>query len=409
MAHFGKRNPFLFWIVAAVLATAVLAATLVYGYHASATRRSAYIVGVPDRGAELFFGSKKCATCHSINGAGGHVGPDLSGKRPETPAMGWMTTVLWNHAPGMWRQMRRGNGPYPRLTQEEMADMLVFLFQAGNTDPKGDAGAGRSVFEGKSCARCHSVRGAGGNSAPDLSRIAGPHGSTDWAAAMWNHAQSMVEPVTRALREWPEFKGAEMNDLMAYAGVSGPSPSSHAVAVRGRAEPGWRVFQAKCMQCHSVRGQGGAIGPELGPDKDLPLTTARFASVMWNHAPAMLKLAREKGVPAPTLQGDEMTHLLVFLGSLRFVEPTGSALLGERIFSERGCARCHGAKADGAAAPALRFGADAYTAVSFTAALWRHGPRMQDRAEELGIEWPILKPNDIGDLVSFLNAPDLRR
>ena len=30
---------------------------------------------------------------------------------------------------------------------------------------------------------------------------------------------------------------------------------------------------------------------------------------------------------------------------------------------------------------------------------------MIDRAEELGIPWPTLKPTDIGNLVSFLNAP----
>jgi len=35
----------------------------------------------------------------------------------------------------------------------------------------------------------------------------------------------------------------------------------------------------------------------------------------------------------------------------------------------------------------------------------RHGPRMIDRAQELGIPWPTLKATDLGDLVSFLNAP----
>jgi hypothetical protein len=30
---------------------------------------------------------------------------------------------------------------------------------------------------------------------------------------------------------------------------------------------------------------------------------------------------------------------------------------------------------------------------------------MIDRAEELGMPWPTLKPTDIGDLVSFLNTP----
>ena len=98
-----------------------------------------------------------------------------------------------------------------------------------------------------------------------------------------------------------------------------------------------------------------------------------------------------------------MTDLLVFIGSLRFSEPAGSPLLGQHVFTERGCARCHGERADGGSAPGLRSGSDAYTAVSFTAALWRHGPSMQDRAEELGMAWPVLQAADIGDLVSFLN------
>jgi hypothetical protein len=57
--------------------------------------------------------------------------------------------------------------------------------------------------------------------------------------------------------------------------------------------------------------------------------------------------------------------------------------------------------------PGLRSGKEAFTTISFTAALWRHGPRMTDRAEELGIPWPTLKATDIGDLVSFLNASAL--
>jgi hypothetical protein len=55
--------------------------------------------------------------------------------------------------------------------------------------------------------------------------------------------------------------------------------------------------------------------------------------------------------------------------------------------------------------PGLRSGTEAFTTISFTVALWRHGPRMIDRAQELGIPWPTLKATDLGDLVSFLNAP----
>jgi mono/diheme cytochrome c family protein len=405
MATLSGRKQIVFWIAAALIATATLAAVLVWESREAAPRRSAYITGVPERGSALFFGSKQCSICHAINGRGGHVAPDLSGNRPIAPAMGWLTTVLWNHGPGMWRQMRHGNQSYPHLDSQEMADVLAFLYQAGSVDPAGDPEAGQRVFSEKTCVRCHSVRGSGGKVGPELSAVVVSGGSSEWTRTMWNHAQSMIEPITKASGQWPQFFGGEMNDLIAYVTAGAPDRST-GQEVHGNAERGWRVFQAKCIQCHTVRGQGGSVGPELGPEHDVPLTTARFASLLWNHAPAMLQQGRDKGIAPPVLQGDEMTDLLAFLASLRYFEPTGSPFTGERVFAERGCAGCHGPAAEGTKnGPRLRPGAEAFTTVSFTTALWRHGPSMIDRAESMGVEWPILKPSDVGDLVSFLNAP----
>ena len=50
----------------------------------------------------------------------------------------------------------------------------------------------------------------------------------------------------------------------------------------------------------------------------------------------MLRQARENGISPPVLQGNEMADLRTFLASLRYFEPTGSPLVGERVFSERG-------------------------------------------------------------------------
>src|SRR5450759_1950862 len=144
---------FLVWVVAALMASAALATLLVWERR-PAQRRALYIVGVPEKGAALFFGEKHCATCHSINGLGGRVAPDLSGKRPGRPAMGWLTTVLWNHAPGMWRQFRQQNKSYPQLDPQEMADILAFLYQSGNVDRAGDSRAGQKVFNEKGCIQC---------------------------------------------------------------------------------------------------------------------------------------------------------------------------------------------------------------------------------------------------------------
>jgi hypothetical protein len=119
----------------------------------------------------------------------------------------------------------------------------------------------------------------------------------------------------------------------------------------------------------------------------------------------MLQQVREKGVPALLLQGDEITDVLAFIASLRYFEPNGSEFVGERVFAERGCSGCHGPAAEGTRlGPALRTGAEAFTTVSFATALWKHSPRMIDRAEETGVSWPVLQATDIGDLVSFLNG-----
>jgi hypothetical protein len=38
------------------------------------------------------------------------------------------------------------------------------------------------------------------------------------------------------------------------------------------------------------------------------------------------------------------------------------------------------------------------------AALWRHGPAMFRRTRDLGLPWPVLAENDVGDLITFLNT-----
>jgi cytochrome c2 len=395
----------LFWIAAAVIAAVLLFTIYLRVSPVSNTRRALYIVGNPEKGAELFYGSKQCGICHSINGAGGRIAPELSGTKPARPAMGWMISVLWNHGPGMWRRIRQSSKAYPELNPQEMADILAFLYQSTSVDQPGDRAAGKAVFHDKGCDRCHSVAGAGGKAAPELSAIAVAGDPNAWTTAMLNHAGSMVGPISSTIGQWPDLSGNQMRDLIAYV-TTGTAVAKSADRKGADPQRGWVVFQSRCMPCHSVGGQGGNLGPELGPDQDIPLTTAGFASVMWNHAPTMLKEAKDKGIPPSQLQGKDMADLLAFLVSLRYCEPSGSALVGQRVFAERGCAACHGATGEGSKmGPPLRRQTEAYTTVSFTTALWQHGPEMLDRVQERGMSWPELKPTDIGNLVSFLNVP----
>lgn len=403
MSILTGRKQLFFWITAALIAISLVIALFLLVRRPPTTRGALYIVGNPENGAMLFYGDKQCGICHSVNGSGGRIAPELSGQHPGRPAMGWLATALWNHGPSMWRLIRQKSRPYPELNAQEMADILAFLYQANSIDQPGNPHEGQKVFNEKGCSRCHSV---GGKVAPELSTIAAGGEPNAWTGAMLNHADSMVGPITSTLGEWPQFSGHEMTDLIAYVGASGSRAANSGRELHGDAQLGWTFFQNRCMECHSVRGQGGRVGPELGPEQDLPLTPAQFGSVMWNHAPAMLRQAHGRGFPPTELQSQDIANLLAFLTSLRYFEPTGSPSVGQRVFAERGCATCHGATAEGTkTGPRIKPGGEAYTTVSFTAALWRHGPSMTDRAEELGLAWPTLEPNDIGNLVSFLNAP----
>lgn len=391
-----------------MVATAALTYVLTSDRHTATARTAMQLTGRAERGEELFFGSKRCSVCHSVAGKGGHLASDLRGRKPGTPAMGWMTTVLWNHAPGMWRRIRTSGQSFPQLDQQEMAHMLAYLYQTANTDPAGDVDAGKRVFDEKGCSRCHAVNGVGGNRGPDLSSLIAGRNPNLWVATMWNHAQQMIDPMVAELGRWPQFDGTSMNNLLAYVGsgaVKGKEAPTKAAPVRADAEAGWKAFQAKCIQCHAVHGAGGAVGPGLGPESELPLSMSQFAALLWNHAPAMAEQNKKSGAALPHLEGDEISNLSAFLASLRYVEPAGSALVGEKIFADRGCASCHGAKGEGGKlAPPLRKEKEAFTSVSFASAMWQHGPRMLDRALNSGMTWPTLQPTDVGDLVAFLNA-----
>src|SRR6516162_7176334 len=95
MAILRGRKQLLFWIPTASIAVTLIIAVYMQVRHPPAARRALYIVGNPEKGSVLFYGSKQCGICHAVNGSGGRVAPDLSGQHPQTPPMGWLVSVLW--------------------------------------------------------------------------------------------------------------------------------------------------------------------------------------------------------------------------------------------------------------------------------------------------------------------------
>lgn len=394
----SSGRQFVAWACAAAAALALLVWVLRWERGRAPSRWSSVLVGNPQTGAALFQ-EKGCVRCHAASGLSWRRGPD-TGDRASVFGPRDLVTGVWNHIPRIWERMRAERIPYAALTHEEMAHLFAYLYAARYATDQGDADRGRQLFAAKSCAACHALPGAPKTVAPVVGALGASDSPVRWAQAIWNHPRSPSD-VSR-----PRFEGREMEDVLAYVrrerGVARPDGQ-----VLG-ADPGrgWKLFQHRsCTTCHSIRDEAGHVGPELGSGRELPSTIAGLAGSLWNHALEMQKAMDERGVRRSHLAAAEMGDLIAFLYSSRYEEPGGSSRVGEVLFAERGCSRCHGPRAEGSGlGPGLRGRGRNFTSVTLAAALWQHGPRMYERARELRVPWPALAESDVGDLMTFLNT-----
>jgi cytochrome c2 len=345
--------------------------------------------------------------CHAISGSGGHLASDL-GVVPTSghPNLGQLVTTMWNHAPDMWRRMQKEDLRVAPMTEGQVSDLFAFLYLVRYMDEPGDAAQGGRLFESKGCILCHAVRGQGGKIGPDLAAISGVDTPIEWAQALWNHAPAMEKNIGKVGVAWPRFEKNEMNDLLAYVREVVGGPRSESKLLPADPGHGRELFNSKsCVACHAVQGRGGHTGPDLAAGRQSPLSMVQFAGVMWNHSPQMYQAMNIRGIERPRFAGQEMADLMAFFNSLRYFEADGSVQAGRGLFTSRGCSRCHGANAQGTSlGPALGGSQRHVNSVVLATALWRHGPEMYRRTQSLGIPWPKLEENDLGDLFAFLNA-----
>src|SRR5271157_1416748 len=67
--------------------------------------------------------------------------------------------------------------------------------------------------------------------------------------------------------------------------------------VPGDARRGEQLFKSEqCVLCHSFKGVGGTVAPDLSTHIDRDYTPAVMASLMWNHAPDMWSAMKKLGI-----------------------------------------------------------------------------------------------------------------
>ena len=334
---------------------------------------------------------------------GRKIGPDL-GRIPRPRSFYDLATAMWNHLPKMAERMRQFGIARPSLDPRETGDLIAFLYTLNYFDPPGNVQAGRLLFMDKRCILCHQVGGTGGVVGPNLDSLAQFGSPILVAAAMWNHGPAMAEAMRARKIERPSFKDSELLDLIAFLKSAAPAPAEGPFYVLpGRPDEGRRLFVDKrCILCHSVGGQGGRVGPAL-VERGLHRSLTQFAAAMWNKAPKMMEAMRERGISVPQLRAEEMADLVAYLYAVQYFAEPGDPRKGRELAMDKGCLACHSVHGKGgtvASDLARVKGLD--SPASVISALWNHSFVMEHRAERRKVLWPEIRPEEMSQLVAFL-------
>ncbi len=350
------------------------------------------------RGAALFE-SLKCVECHSVNGKGGKIGPDLGTRldRNFTPA--GLAATMWNHAPAMWSAMRERNVRAGELSEQGAADLFAYFYSVRFFEQPGDAGRGKALFASKHCGDCHGLTQSKLPEAPPVSEWDSVDHPVNLVNAMWNHAGAMRAQFEQHKIKWEELSAQDLTDLLVYLrNYPGENKRQPGFAINA-GENGKALYESKgCAACHASRRVD--LAERL---KNHNLT--QIAAEMWNHEPQMQK--EMKTASPPPLSRDEMREIVSYLWAGEFFRGGGNAVVGARVFTSLKCASCHNDPRSGA--PKLRGSGRTFSATAMVAALWHHGPNMLEQMKSNQIAWPRFSSADMANLIAYLNTPDKRK
>src|SRR5947209_1118172 len=133
-----------------------------------------------DRDGNRIFETKGCVNCH--------VGKLALEDRLHNMTLTDIAVDMWNHAPRMVK-------PTPTLSQEEMRELLSFLWMRQFVYPTGSAAKGKEIFQARRCADCHA---GGTNGAPQLPGQARHYSEVSIISAIWGHGPQMLTRMKQA-------------------------------------------------------------------------------------------------------------------------------------------------------------------------------------------------------------------
>ena len=168
--------------------------------------------GNPKTGKQVFE-NKGCADCHTVLSAGNGKDTGLADKLTHK-SVTEIAGIMWNHGPKMWKELGKESARVS-FEDDEMADIIAFLYLAGFMNVTGQKEKGEEVFREKSCYICHD-KSAGETFVVDLKKTNKINTPEEMIQMMWNHASGMEMMMNDMNIPWPNFEKTEMKDLYIF-------------------------------------------------------------------------------------------------------------------------------------------------------------------------------------------------
>lgn len=176
-------------------------------------------------------------------------------------------------------------------------------------------------------------------------------------------------------------------------------------AAPGDAARGGQLLDAlKCNGCHQFAPRW-SMGHPAALERLLksPLTPARFAERVWNHAPKMWSATQEAGVGFPGLSEQQASDLLTWFFAAGYFDPAGDERRGERVFTRGGCHVCHLMEGNQGGGPGVsEWNISNYPAL--LVGLWSHWPAMNAAMGRRRLVWPSVDSAQMRDLMAFVQS-----